>query len=103
MTNAYNTTRTQNVEKMYLRVVVENNPTFIIRKDNEVVWELRKDSEGFNLFHYGTWILTIRYDGTIRNGYGYSRTDARNINGLLSLFNIHNVRAHIVNGTLRID
>lgn len=101
--SAYNTTKTQNIVKMYTRVVIEKNPSIIIRKNNEEVWRFESDSEGYNLFHYGTFILCIRYDGTVRNGFGYSRTDARNINGLLSLFNIHNVRAHIKNFEFRLD
>lgn len=101
--SAYNTTKTQNIVKMYTRVVIEKNPSIIIRKNNEEVWRFESDSKGYYLFHYGTFILFIGHDGTVKNGYGWSRTDARNINGLLSLFNIHNVCAHIKNFEFRLD
>lgn len=101
--SSYNAIRTQNVEKMYARVVVEKEESFSIMKDGSEVWRFVRDSEGYDLYHYGTWILTIRHDGTVKNGHGWSRTDARNINGMLMMFNIMNIRAHIKNKVFMID
>lgn len=101
--SAYNCEKTQNVEKMYLRVVVEKRESFSIMKDGCEVWRFTRDSEGYNLFHYGTWILTIRHDGTVKNGHGWSRTDARNINGMLRMFGVNNIRAHIKNYQFLMD
>lgn len=103
MTNAYNTTRTQNVERMYMRVVVQKQPVFSINKGGEEVWRFESDALGYCLFHYRTFILFIGHDGSVRNGHGYSRTDARNINGMLELFNIRGIRAHIKDYKFRLD
>lgn len=48
--SAYNCEKTQNVEKMYLRVVVEKRESFSIMKDGCEVWRFTRDDGGLQPF-----------------------------------------------------
>lgn len=101
-------TPTKQLSNAYFTVMNTNRNLVQFAKFSLQYHETDTNEYELTLVHYGVLILIIRHNKNKMSwdislgSCAYSATDRNNINGLLKLEGIHNVKATMIDGCLRL-